>query len=153
MAALQATLNIPSIALAAATAKTVGQITAPTNQRVKVLEFSVYFDGTSNTAQPVQFRILRQSTAGTSLVSTPLNPVDADLPETIQTSGLVGAAGAQTEPTPGAVLLTGTIHPQTGWIYPLPFGQEFIVQGGGRIGIELTAAATVNARGAIRCEE
>ena len=53
MAALQAYLNIPSTSLTAATAQSVAVLTAPTNQRVKVLGYGFYFDGTLNSAQPV----------------------------------------------------------------------------------------------------
>lgn len=149
MAATRFAVNIPSTALVAATAKTVVQIVAPANQRVKVLGFSVSFDGTSTTAQPVQGRILRQTTAGTVSAGTPV-PLEKDLSGTIQSTAGINAS---VEPTAGDVLGTFAVHPQTGYTEFAPFGQEILIQGGGRVGIELTAPAGVNVRGWIRCEE
>ena len=149
MAALQARLTLASTALTAATAKTVMQLTAPTNQRLKIQAISIFFDGTSTTGQPVQYRVLRQTTAGTMTTQPPVL-IEPELTETIQATGQVNAT---VEPTAGAVLEVGAVHPQTGLTIFYPFGQEIIVGGGGRVGIELNAPAGVNARGFIHYEE
>ena len=73
------------IALTAATAKTIMQLVAASNHRVKLLEWGVYFDGTSTTAEPVQVRLLRQTTAGTMSSLTPTKNDDS-LAETLQTT-------------------------------------------------------------------
>lgn len=149
MSALQAYVNVPSTSLTSATAQTAVQLVAPTNQRVQLLGYGFYFDGTSNSAQPVQIRLLRQTTAGTASAGTP-KLVEKELTETIQTTAQITFT---VEPTPGDVLKTFTVHPQLGYEYLAPLGQEDIVQGGGRLGFEITAPATVNVRGYVKFAE
>lgn len=149
MAAVIFSANTAEVALSAATAKTVLQVTAPTNQRVKVLRVGIFFDGTSPTAEPVQVRVLRQTTAGTMTSLTPVK-TDGSLSETIQSTAQHTASA---EPTAGNVLEALEIHPQGGREIIYPFGQEPIIQGGGRLGIELTAPAVVNCRTYMICEE
>jgi hypothetical protein len=149
MAALQAYVNVPSTALTAATAQTAVQLTAPTNQRVKVLGYGFYFDGTLNSAQPVEIKLQRQTTAGSASAATP-RLVEKELTETIQTTAQITFTA---EPTAGDVLKTFTVHPQLGYEYLAPLGQEDIIQGGGRLGFTATAPASVNIRGYAKFEE
>jgi hypothetical protein len=150
MAALQFELAVPSIALTAATAKTVAQIKAPANQRVKILGFGFYFDGTTNTAVPVQLRILRQSTAGTMSGATPV----ADEPELTETIQSTCQTNATAEPTLSSTLRVISIPAYNGmYECPAAFGQEIIIGGGGYLGFEMNAPAGVNVRGWIRAEE
>ncbi len=149
MSALQAYVNIPTTALSAATPLTVAQLRAAANQRVKVLGYGFYFDGTLNSAQPVQIVVQRQTTAGTATTATP-KLVEKELTEVIQT----GAGITFTvEPTAGDVLKTFTVQPQLGYEYLAPLGQEDILQGGGYMGFTITAPATVNVRGYVKFEE
>jgi len=132
--------NSAEVSLTAATAKTALQVVAASNHRVKVLGFAIFFKGTSATDTPVKFRILRQTDAGTSTggtAGTHLSKNNDGDDETVQTTVNINAS---VEPTPGNVLEVGEIHPQTGarWFYPL--GQEMIIKGAGRVGVELTAA-------------
>lgn len=130
-------------------AKTLIQIVAAANHRVKVLGFHVSFDGTSSTAAPIAVRLLRQTTAGTM---TSLTPVKWD--DSIADSLLTTAQHTATaEPTSGDVLLSANVHPQSGYEVLFPFGQEPIVGGGDRVGLEVTAGADVNAFAWIRFEE
>lgn len=138
-----------TVPLVAATAKTVVQLTAPANQRLKILGYGIYFDGTSTTAQPVEFRLMRQTSAGTGTAQAPVLE-EKSLSETLQATGAVNFS---VEPTYGDVLKAGTVHPQAGYEYPAPFGQEDVVQGGGRIGIVCQAPAAVNIRGFVKYEE
>lgn len=150
MAATRISLNIPSTALTAATARTVGQLVAAANQRVKITGFGLSFDGVSTTAQPVQVRILRQTDAGTTSAGT-ITLLEKDLSSiTPQTTGRITATA---EPTAGDVLRTFTIHPQTSYAEYFPFGQEIMIQASGRVGIEVNAPAGVNVRGWIQAEE
>lgn len=149
MARLNAIAQTQEVALSAATAKTVIQITAPANHRVAVLGWGIFFDGTSVTAEPVQVRLLRQTTAGTMSALTPV-ALDGSVGETIQTSAQHTASA---EPTAGNVVDVIECHPQQGYEVIYPLGQEVILQGAGRVGIEVTAPATVNARAKIRFEE
>ena len=95
MAALQGQVSLGSTALAAATAKTAFRVKAPANQRVKVLGYGFYFDGTSNAAAPVQLQIGRITADGTFTAGT-ITPDEEELSETFQTS--VGT-NATAEPT------------------------------------------------------
>ena len=149
MAALIGTATTAEVALSAATAKTVLQLVAAANHRVKILGWGVYFDGTSSTAEPVLVRLLRQTTAGTM---TSLTPVKADdsLAESLQTTAQHTASA---EPTAGDVLKRINVHPQSGYEYSAPAFQEDVIGGGDRVGIECTAPATVNVVAWIRFEE
>jgi len=151
MAGLAFDVNIPSTALSAATPTVVGFVTAPTNQRVKLLGYGFYFDGTSNSAQPIEIKLARP-TAGTLTTGGTAIKCDAGLGETIQS--VVGLA-ASTQPTLTASLVakTITVHPQLGYEYLAPLGQEEMIAGGTNFVFSANAPATVNIRGYFKCEE
>lgn len=149
MARLNASIRTAEIALTAATAKTVIQLVAPSNHRVAITSWSVSFDGTSVTAEPVVIRVLRQTSAGTMSALTPV-AMDGSVGETIQSTAQHTATA---EPTAGNVLLSMECHPQQGYKEFLPLGQEIILQGAGRVGIECTAPANVNCVACITFEE
>lgn len=150
MADLIGTVTTDEIALTAATAKTVLQILAPANHRVKILGWSVFFDGTSVSAEPVQVELLRQTTAGTMSASSAEEKLDDSLAETLQVSATHTATA---EPTAGGLLQAIEVHPQTGYEKLYPLFQEPIVGGGDRVGIRCTAPAGVNVRASITWEE
>lgn len=145
MAGIKCAATTAEIALTAATAKTVIQLVAPTNQRLLVERYGVGFDGISTTAEPVQVRVCKQTTAGTMSSLTPVKRGDPGS-ETLQ-----GTAQhtATVEPTITDVYDVFEVHPQTWVDILLPDGDEIPVPGGGRIGIECTAPATVNVRAKI----
>lgn len=148
MADLIAIAQTAEIALSAATAKTVLQVIAPANHRVKIKGWAVYFDGVSTTAEPVQVRLLRQTTTGTMSALTPTKRGTES--ETVLTTA---AHTATLEPTAGDVLDICEVHPQQGYEVIFPLGDEIKVPGGGRVGIECTAPATVNVRAKVVFEE
>lgn len=150
MAGLLCAATTTEIALAAATAKTVLQIVAPTNQRVLVKRLGLFFDGVSVTGEPVQVRVLRQTTAGTMSALTPVKVRPGGAAETIQSTA---QHTATVEPTAGDVLDVFEIHPQSGFDGWLPLTGEIDMAGGTRLGIECTAPAVVNARAKIWFEE
>ncbi len=158
MAALQGYIDIPSTSLTGGTGLTVLEIVAPTNQRVKVLAYGFYFDGTSNSAVPVQAIIARPSSAGTYTSILP-NPVEGECTETFQATYNYKNTGSEptyTAPSSGAagnILKTFTVHPQLGYEYLAPLGQEDIIKGGGVYTVQLTAQAGVNVRGYLKIEE
>src|SRR4051812_39530639 len=102
MAALRCRFVSGSVAASVGAAKTVVQLVAASNQRVKLTNLGVFLDGVASSAVPVQVRILRQTTAGT-FSSTTNAPTLAEkgLDETPQTNYQVGATA---EPTAGDVL-------------------------------------------------
>jgi hypothetical protein len=123
--------------LLAATAKTVAQLVAASNHRVKVLGVSVYFKGTSATDTPAKCRLVRQTTAGTFGNTGLLKKNDENAGETIQSNM---KSDASAEPTITDVLDVLEIHPQTGMKVFYPVGQEIIIKGGNMLGLEVTAA-------------
>jgi hypothetical protein len=127
------------VALTAATAKTVLQLVAPSNHCVAVKGFSISFDGTSSSAEPVQVDILRQSTAGTSSAGTPVEETLTGV--TLQTTSRITVT---VEPTAGNVLRRYDVHPQTGILEKFTLEDEILLGSAGRLGIRCTAPANVN---------
>jgi hypothetical protein len=151
MAAIQGVVTIAETALVTATAKTLVQIVAAANHRVRLLGWGIFFDGTGPTNEPVQVRLLRQTTAGTSSdAGAAVVKIDSSADETLQTTARITVTA---EPTAGDVLWVGEVHPQGGYEAMFPWGNEIIVPGGTRLGIEATAPAGVNARAYMRWEE
>jgi hypothetical protein len=144
MAGVTCIAQTAEVALSAATAKTVLQITAMTNHRLHIKRWAVFFDGISSTAEPVQVRLLRQTTAGTMTSLTPVKLVAGS--ETVQTTAQHTATA---EPTAGDILDIAEVHPQSGYEVVVPFDQVIEVPGGTRLGIEATAPAAVNVRAKI----
>jgi len=153
MAGILARANSGEVSFTAATAKTALQIVAASNHRVKILGITMSGKSASPTDQPIKYRILRQTDAGTSSAGTAGTHLsknnDAD-DETLQTAVRQTVTA---EPTGGDVLEVGEFHPQNGLKWFFPFGQEVIVKGGGRLGIELTAPANQTAAVSIDFEE
>ena len=151
MAALQYTVNIPCTALTAATPTVVGFVTAPTNQRVKVLGYGLYFDGTSNSATPVEVK-LATPTTGTFTSGSNAQLQEPELTETIQSVYGTVASG---QPTLSAsnTYKTFTVHPQLGYEYLAPMGQERINAGSKTWCISINAPAAVDVRGYFLVEE
>ncbi len=148
MAGLDCVAQTAEIALTAATAKTVLQLVAPANQRQKIKGWGVFFDGVSASAEPVQCRLLRQTTAGTMTSLTPVKTCAGS--ETVQSTAQHTATA---EPTAGDVLDVVECHPQSGFEKQIPPDMKMENAGGGRIGIECTAPAGVNVRAKIFFEE
>lgn len=148
MAGIYLSAETNEIALTAATAKTVLQIVAPSNHRLKLTRWGVFFDGATPSAEPVVVELIRQTTAGTMTTLTPV--VEVPITETIQSTAYHTATG---EPTAGDVLRRREVHPQAGYEYIFPLGQELHIPGGGRLGIRITSPAAVNAIGSLGWEE
>jgi FlaG/FlaF family flagellin (archaellin) len=132
------------VALSAATAKTVLQLIAASNHRVKVLRISVGFTGVSTTDEPVQVDIYKQTTGGTMSSLTPSKDNSND-DETLQTTAQHTASA---EPTSTDLLDSKPVHPQG----RADFG-PFVIPGGGRIGVKITAPNAVDCIAAAFFEE
>lgn len=154
MSGIQAVFNTPEVACVAATAKTVGQIIAATNTRVKVLSWALTLDGISPTSEPVNVKWVRQTNAigGTPTSVTGSKVLDLGS-ETLQTTFAYSAGG--TEPTQDGTkqLDARTIHPQGGYAEIFAMSQEWWVTGGTRLGCVVTAPANVNATLKVTIEE
>ena len=152
MAALQGQVAFGAGAtcpLSAGTPRTPATVSAPTNQRLKILGYGFFFDGSLNSAQPVEIDIKRGSTPGAGTTAVP-QPNEGELPETFQASWLIDCT---TEPIYTSTLKTITVHPQLGYEYLAPVGQEIIVKGGSILGFQANAPAAVNIRGYVMYEE
>lgn len=150
MSAFIGVAQTAEVALSGTVTKTVVQIVAQANHRLKILRWGVFFDGTSATAEPVQVTLSRQSSAGTMSALTPVK-LDDSLAESLTTTAQHTATGA--EPTTGDTIDAIEVHPQTGYEIIYPFGQEPIVGGSDRVGVICTAPANVNVRAKIVFEE
>lgn len=137
------------VSLSAATAKTVLQIVAPTNQRVLVRSMSVTFAGTNPIAAPATIRVLRQTTAGTVSSLTLIKDNNSD-DETIQSTA---GYNATAEPTASDVLATYRCHTQSGLVMDFPWNSPLIAKGGSRLGIEITSTEAVTCNVCLKCEE
>ena len=136
------------VALAAATAKTVVRVTAATNHPVKILGWGIYFDGISASAQPVQVRARKSTTAGTSTAVT-IRKINATAGTIQTTSGKNFTA----EGTDSDILDIVEVHPSSGYEVKYPVGQEPVITGGERFGLKVTAPAVVNCEAKIIFEE
>lgn len=140
------------VALTAATAKTVLNVINAANSLIKIVEFSVSFDGVTATAEPVLVELCSstQATAGTSSSATIKQIRGAT--RTVQATG---AYNYTAEPT----VLTATKR----WLVPafmgllvvqFPLGREpEQVTTADGLCIRCTAPAAVNVQGYIEFEE
>lgn len=152
MAGLIYEVNIPANALAANTPVVVSFITAPANQRVKLKAYGFFFDGQNNSAMPVEIKLARPTTVGTLTPGGTANKTEPGLPETVQsTFGL--AASVQPTLSAPVVYKTITVHPQSGYEYIAPLGEEEQIAGGTTWCASATAQQAVNIRGYFRAEE
>jgi len=145
MAGVLGKFSSGEVALSSGVARTVVQLVAASNHRAKLLKVSISGKSASPTDQPIPYKILRQTTAGTSSAGTSGTHYakQGDFAETLQTGVRVGFSS--TEPTAGDVLEEGLFHPQNGVMWFEPLAQEEVIPGGTRLGIQLTppAAQTV----------
>ena len=125
------------------------QVVAPANQRLKVREFGISFKGVVNTDAPILVEIVRQSTAGT-MSSLTLVKDDASTDETLQATAQHTASA---EPTQTAVVKSLEVHPQTSYTWQAPYGDELLIEGGGRLAIAVTAGVSTSAVASMSIEE
>jgi hypothetical protein len=157
MAGLIYEISLPSTALSAAGAAptVVMWLTAPTNQRVRVKAYGFFFDGTTNSATPVEIKLARPTTIGTLTAGGTANLTETGLPETPRsTFGL--AASVQPTLSAAVVYKTITVHPQLGYEYIAPLGEEEQISGASSNSTWVASAnaqAAVNIRGYLRVEE
>jgi hypothetical protein len=144
-------VNSAAVALAAATAKTIVAVTAPTNQKVLVGEWSVSFDGVTSSAVPVLCELVYFTAAGagtkTSLTPSKRNASDG---ETIQATA---GENYTVEPTVATVLDAILVSPTSGYKEIRPLRREVPIPGGKIVGIRCNAPAIVNVRGALIATE
>jgi len=139
------------VALSAATAKTIMSVINAANGLIRLCEFSVTFDGTSATAEPVTVELC-SSTEATAGTATSHTIVQFRGPtRTVQAT----AKRAYTaEPTTLTVIKRWLVHPQAGLVIQFPLGREpEQVTTADALCIRCTAPATVNVQGYMEFEE
>ena len=146
-------VTVDGVALVAATAKTLLEITSGAQDRVKIVEWWIDFDGASGTAVPVKVEAERFSAAVTTATTATPDPLDGS-------DGTATATVKVTTTTEGAGTPTAysgwikRVHPQGSFHYQAPLGRELILPKGGAFWrIRATAAAAVNATFGVIFEE
>lgn len=137
--------------LSAGVTKTIATLIAAANIRVALQAITLTFDGTSNTAVPVEIHLQRITSDGTGTGQNPQKK-DSDISSALVTTGKVNYTVEPTY-TANAFMLSEFIHPQAGAQYPLPLPGEIIIPGGGLIGLWCNAPAGVDVLFMIEGEE
>lgn len=135
----QITAVTAEVALAAATAKTIIEIAAPSTKALRVSEYWVDFDGVNGAEAPVVVEVLRKTATitGTTLTPRAKNQAEQDALATAKHT-------ATAEGTDGDVIYRHEIHPQGSKHVMFPLGDEIVVAKSGMLGIRCTAPAVVN---------
>ena len=121
--------------------KTLLQIVAAAQHRVKVKGWGIFCKGIVTTDAPLLVALVRQSTAGTMSANTPQKK-DTAVAETLQTTA---QHTATVEPTITSTLKSIDVHPQSGFSEFFPLGSEIIMVGGSRLGLVVTAGVSISA--------
>lgn len=156
MAGLRCIVPFSGIALAAGVLKTVIQIKAPANQRVRIVGWRLGFNGTVTTDGPIKIQGYQQTSAGTGPGSSPsAGKLDRSLAETPLTTAQLAPTGAAwtTEPTLGDLQYNNRCHPQGSNSETFYFTTEIFVAGNERFGLVLTAPVGNSVDGELIWEE
>ena len=131
------------LSLTASTRKTMLQITAASNHRVKILGWSIFFDeeiGDATPSIPLLVSIGKQS-GGTGTANTPVKRVIAS--ESLQTTAKDDFSAAATT----TIMESKIINAQTGYEVMFPMGQEVILAGAELFGVDVTPGSTISTGG------
>lgn len=135
-------------------AKTILQIVTPSTVRALLEALELSFDGVLASATPVLVELLMQTDAGTG--GTAVTPVAVDRagPASLVTAQK-GPAGTWTaEPAAGTVLWSHRVTPAgSTLLFPFPLGFGFKLNISQRLGVRVTAAATVNVCATLQHQE
>ena len=153
MAAGYVVSTIGSLALVAATAKTILNVIAAANGLIRIVEFSVSFDGVTATAVPaaVELCYSTQTSAGTPGTTPTINQIRGPT-RTVQATA---AQNYSAEPTVLTVWKHWLVPVYNGLLvvqFPLGREPEETVTADG-LCLRITAPAVVNVRGYIEMEE
>lgn len=141
-----------SVSVANGATKTIAQITAPANQRIRLQSIALFGDSSTPTLAGVEFALYRQTSSGTPAGTSTPNVVNGGS-ETPRATCAFGAFSV--EPTNGALICYGRFNPQAGYMVIYPLGQEPIIPGGGIVGIVATnnSGAAVGVTFEVKWEE
>lgn len=137
-------VNADSVALVAATAKTVLEVVAGSNRPVTVVQWWVEFHGVDPAALPVLVELLNATASiGSATSVTPRN-LDMRDGTTIVATAQMGDADS-TEGTPGNVRELHRVPPTSGLVMQYPLGRELVFSDRFRIRCNAPANVTVTA--------
>lgn len=152
MAGVQFSVNSGEVALAAATAKSILQVKAASNQRVLIRGIKILGKQAAGGSDAVVKVRMTRSTANfgtfTGATANKANPSNG---ETLQTTCGSNASVEPTSPTDGG--LWWEVQPQGGVIEFLPPGLEVQVPGGQSVQFEATSSGTPTLLMTVTAEE
>ena len=146
MAGLLCSVNSGAVAYSAATTKTALILTAPTNQRLLVVQFGITTDLSSPTAVPGILTIYRATTAGTFTSVTPVR-----ISAGSETPQATAGKNASVEPTKGDVLRQ--IHLDRGYWEARAIDLRLSVPGGTRLAFEIYTPSAISVLSWLEYEE
>lgn len=146
MAGLLCSVRSAAIAYSAASAKTALILTAPTNQRLLVVQFGMTTDLSSPTAVPSLLTIYKAATAG---IFTSIMPVR--LSAGSETPQATAGANASSEPTEGDIIRQ--MHLDRGFWEARAIDLRLPVPGGTRLAFKLYTPTGINVLPWIEYEE
>jgi hypothetical protein len=139
-----------AVALSAATAKTALMVITPAQFGGDLKKFRIGFDGTSATATPVFWEIVRSTNATNSTPGTGNTSETSNIQQVYGrsiTTGFTAFSASTSEPTVLTVIESNWLTPAGGLLfYDFPLGDTFEWDVSAGMGVRLTAPATVNAR-------
>jgi len=145
MSDLFAALISPKTALSASTAKTILELTAPANHRIKIVRWGLFFDeetGDATPATPLLAELLKSTVTGTGTAAVPILARPASEVPQSTAKDTITVEGTLTD-----VYDSSVVNAQTGYEVIFPVGQEVIVAGGAAIAIRVTPGAVVSTGG------
>lgn len=153
MAGLYGAMMVAATSVTGGTPLTVLTAVAPTNQRLRVTEYEISFDGTNSANTPATVQISR--TTGGTYTNTAVAPVKInDSTAVAETLNASFKTVCTVQPTIGDTLRRFTVPVFGGTvIFPNAPGQEDYVIGGTLLSITISAAQNVNFQGGLRYEE
>ena len=153
MAAGYAFTTVGSLALTAATAKTILNLITAANSLTRIVEFSVSFDGATATAVPAVVELCYSTQAGTGTVGTAptVNQIRGPT-RTVQATAAQGYTAEPTVLTPWKRWLVPVFNGLLVMQFPLGREPEQIVTADA-LALRVTAPAVVNVSGYIEFEE
>lgn len=127
--------------------KTLVQVACSSAVTVKIVEWTVSFNGTNASAVPVLIQLNRQTTAGTGgVTATPAPRNGEPAASGLGITALTGPTAATwtAEPTAGVVQFGNRFTPVgLGPFVQYPYGREISIPASGRLAIVVTAAVAV----------
>jgi hypothetical protein len=138
--AVQYTITTGTVALSAATARTVIEGSTTANVPSEWIALDISFDGVTATAVPVRVDLCTYTATGTGTGYTAKR-----LGQAIGTAQSTFKINDTVEPSTPTILLSWLIPPTGGLFYQWPLGRELFHNVSTVQGIRLTAPAAVNA--------